>query len=95
MAVNIESIYTRNTCIGNIYAVNTWIKYDNVGGTCTRSIFICFAFIQDIESRTLAGLRVILVDMSRNFSNTDIGVNDYYFWLFMELVFTSIDGMSC
>ena len=57
-----KSIYVRNTCIGNTYAVDTYIKYASFGGACTRFICAKRTLIGNIELRALAGSRVILAN---------------------------------
>lgn len=59
---DIKSIYVKNTCISNIYAVDTYIKYASFGGACTRFICTKKTLVRNIKLRALVKSRVILAD---------------------------------
>ena len=86
MAFNNRSIYTKNTCIGNIYAVGTYIGYIDIKNTCTGYSCARDVFAEGVEPSALARLRVILVDL---------GVNDCCFILFMKFIFVWKEIMIC
>ena len=86
MAANIRSNYTRNTCIGNTYAISTRIACASVGDACTRGICARSTFVWSVEPRVLAGWGITLVGS---------GINDCYLQLFIGLIFVLMDGTSC
>lgn len=66
--------------------------------------------IRSIEPKILAGSGIILEDTGIKFGGgginalarpevtfvgTSAGINDYYFWLSIGLIFASIDGVNC
>lgn len=50
--------------------------------------------VRRVEPRILIGFKVILVDINVKFLNASADINDWYFYLFMELVLALIDDMS-
>ena len=83
MATDIRSIYARDTYIGSICAVGTWIRCTSVRGAYTGCIYVRSAFARGVKPKILAGSEVILAGPD---------VNNCYL---MELVFASINGVSC
>lgn len=68
------------------YAMGIWIGYTCVRDVCNRDSCAKCAFVEGIELGVLVKLRLTLADPR---------INDYCFWLFMRLFFTSIVGVSC
>lgn len=85
----------RSTCTKDNYidsSMGTWIGYTGIEGDYIAGIYTRGTFVKGIEPKVLAGSRITLGSLGVIF--TDAGINDYYFWLFIELVFAPINSVS-
>ena len=64
------SIYAKDICIGNTYAMDIGIRYFDIGDACSKVIYIKSASVKGVEPKVLAELEVTLVGS---------GVNNCYF----------------
>lgn len=88
----IKNSYARDTYISRICAMDTWIEYTNIESICIREFCLGSVFVGGVKPKALVRLGIILESPDIIFK--DIDINDWYFWLFIRLVFTLIDGMS-
>lgn len=58
---DIGSTSIKDTFIGGIYIIATWIRYAGIKGTYTRDICTRSALVRDIEPKALIRLRIILI----------------------------------
>lgn len=89
MTVGIGRTYTKNIYMDSPCAMATWIRCISDGSAYISNIYVKSAFIRGIEpsvgSRRLLRLGIILASPK---------VNDYYFILFMVLIFTLTNSAS-
>lgn len=85
MIANIVKTYAKNTYISSNYAIDIWIRYIGIENTYIRSISAISVFIKIVKPKILAKLRITLIGVK---------IKTCYFWLFMRLIFTSIEKIS-